>query len=766
MCRGRLLVVVLAYLLSSAAWLGVPQTGFAQTILSGGRIEAIRVEGTQRIEAATVRSYMRVNPGDPFDPVRLDSSLKNLFATGLFADVRLDREGDVLIVVVDENPIVNRIAFEGNQRIDDEALQQEIELRPRVVFTRAKVQSDTNRLLEIYRRSGRFAATVEPKVIQLEQNRVDLAFEIDEGPLTSIRSINFIGNREFSDSTLREEVTTLEASFWNFFSTSDTYDPDRLTFDRELLRRFYLNEGYADFRVVSVIAELTPDQQDFIVTFTVEEGPRYTFGQIGLETGLRNLDPETLRGEVTTEEGDWYDAGEVDRTIEALTDAVGDLGYAFVDIRPRVQRDRDNLTIAIVFDIQEGPKVFVERIEIEGNSRTLDRVIRREFRLVEGDAFNTSKLRRSRQRVQNLGFFKTVTVENEPGSAPDRTIVKVEVEEQSTGDVTFGAGFSSADGPIGNIGIRERNLLGRGQDLRLGFTLAGEASQLDFSFTEPYFLDRNLAAGIDLYRTTNDRSDESSFEEERIGGSLRGGFNITDEVRNVVRYTLENRDITDIDGGASLLVRSEQGATLRSGISNEITYDTRDSRFDPREGIITSLRTEFFGLGGDVTFVRTSVSAGYYYTVYEDWTLSLRGSGGTIAGVGEDTRISDRFFRGGGNPRGFEFGGIGPRDASTGDALGGKHYYTGTVEAAFPLDLPFDLDVRGRVFTDIGAAWNIDDNSIPVSLQDSSSPRVTVGTGISWNSPFGPLVLDVGYAVIKEDFDETEIFSFSFGTQF
>ncbi len=766
MCRGRLFVAVMVCLLSSAVWFGQTESVFGQSLLSGGRIDSIRVEGTQRIEAATVRSYMRVNPGDPFDPVRLDTSLKNLFSTGLFADVTLRREGDVLIVVVAENPIVNRIAFEGNRRIDDETLQQEVELRPRVVFTRTKAQSDTNRILEIYRRSGRFATTVEPKVIQLEQNRVDLAFEINEGPLTSIRSINFIGNKEFSDSSLRDEVTTSEASFWNFFSNTDTYDPDRLTFDRELLRRFYLNEGYADFRVASVVAELTPDNQDFIVTFTVEEGPRYRFGTIGLETTLRNLDPEILRGELTTFEGDWYDASEVDKSIEALTEAVGDFGFAFVDVRPRVQRDRENLTIDLVFDIQEGPKVFVERIDIEGNTRTLDRVIRREFRLVEGDAFNSSKLRRSRQRVQNLGFFKTVTVENQPGSSPDRTVVKVEVEEQSTGDLTFGAGFSSADGPIGNIGIRERNLLGRGQDLRLSFTLAGEASEIDFSFTEPYFLDRNLAAGIDLFRTTDDRDDESSFEEERLGGSVRAGFDLTENVRNVVRYTVESRDITDVDSDASLLVRSEEGETLRSSISNELTYDTRDSRFDAREGVIGRLRTEFTGLGGDVTFVKASVSGGYFYTVFDDYTISTRGSAGTIAGVGDDTRISDRFFRGGGNPRGFEFGGIGPRDRNTGDALGGKHFYTGTVEMAFPLSLPFDLDVRGRFFTDVGAAWDIDDNSIPVVVDDSSSPRVTVGTGISWNSPFGPVVLDLGVAVVKEDFDETEILSFSFGTQF
>lgn len=766
MCRGRLFVVVLACLLSNAAWFGLSEPLFAQSLLSGGRIDAIRVEGTQRIEAATVRSYMRVNPGDPFDPVRLDRSLKNLFSTGLFADVTLRRDGNVLVVVVAENPIVNRIAFEGNRRIDDETLQQEIELRPRVVFTRTKAQSDANRILEIYRRSGRFAATVEPKVIQLEQNRVDLAFEVSEGPLTSIRSINFIGNKEFSDSSLRDEVTTSEASFWNFFTNTDTYDPDRLTFDRELLRRFYLNEGYADFRVVSVIAELTPDNQDFIVTFTVEEGPRYRFGAIGIETSLRNLDPESLRSEITTFEGDWYDASEVDETIEILTEAVGDLGFAFVDIRPRVQRDRENLTIDIVFDIQEGPKVFVERIDIEGNTRTVDRVIRREFRLVEGDAFNSSKLRRSRQRVQNLGFFKTVAVDNEPGSAPDRTVIKVEVEEQSTGDLTFGAGFSSASGPIGNIGIRERNLLGQGQDLRLSFTLAGEASEIDLSFTEPYFLDRNLAAGFDLFRTTEDRDDESSFEEERLGGSIRAGFDVAENTRTVVRYTIENRDITDVGNDASLLVRDEEGSTLRSGISNEVTYDTRDSRFDPREGVIGRLRTEFVGVGGDVTFLKSSVSGGYFYSFYEDLTASFRGSAGNITGIGDDTRISDRFSKGGGNPRGFEIGGIGPRDRLTNDALNGNHFYIGTVEVAFPVALPFDLDVRGRIFTDVGAVWGVDEGNVAVQVEDSSAPRVTVGTGLSWNSPFGPVQADVGFAVIKEDFDETEIISFSFGTQF
>ena len=740
------------------------ETASAQSIMSGGTLREIRVEGTQRIEPETVRSYLRLNPGDPFDPVLIDQSLKSIFATGLFADVTLRREGDALIVTVIENPIINRIAFEGNQRIDDETLEAETQLRPRVVFTRTKVQNDVQRILELYRRSGRFAATVEPKVIELEQNRVDLAFEINEGPVTGIKSINFVGNRVFSDGRLREEIATSESSFWNFLSSSDTYDPDRLTFDRELLRRFYLSEGYADFRVVSVVAELTPDREGFIVTFTVEEGPRYRFGLIDITTTLRNLDPMALREDLTVEEGDWYDASAIEESIDNLTERVGTLGYAFVDIRPRADRDREALTIDVVFEILEGPKVFVERIDIQGNVRTLDEVIRREFRLVEGDAFNSAKVRRSRQRIQNLGFFASVQVENEEGSSPDRTVITVDVEEQSTGDLTFGAGFSSNAGPLGSIGLRERNLLGRGQDLRLSFTLSGSRSELDLSFTEPYFLDRDLAAGIDLFRIEQEQ-DESSFDEERIGGALRAGYQISEKVRQVWRYTLARREISDVDDDASLVIQDEEGTRLESSIGQEITYDTRDSRFDPREGWVAGLSTQFAGLGGDVQFVKSSVDGGYYYSFTDDLTLSLQGEVGNITGVGDDTRASDRFFLGGTSFRGFEFAGIGPRDANTDDSLGGKNFYTVTTELAFPLGLPEELQVRGRLFGIVGSLWDIDNDTAAV-IDDESSPRVSIGAGITWNSPFGPVLIDVGYPVVKEDFDESELISFSFGTRF
>lgn len=735
----------------------------AQELLSGGRIDEIRVEGSQRIEPETVRSYMRVNPGDDFDPVTLDKSLKSIFATGLFADVTLRRDGTALIVNVVENPIINRIAFEGNDRLDNEVLEAEVTLRPRVVFTRTKVQKDAQRILELYRRSGRFAATVDPKVIQLPQNRVDLVFEISEGELTGINAINFIGNREYSDGRLREAIATSETAFYRILSTTDTYDPDRLTFDRELLRRFYLSEGYADFRVNSVVAELAPDREGFIITFTVVEGEQYDFGKIDVQTTLRNLDPEQVRDALLAEEGETYDASAVEDTVSNLTDAVGNLGYAFVDIRPKTDRDAESRKIDIVFDIQEGPKVFVERIDIEGNTRTLDKVIRREFRLVEGDAFNSTKLRRSRRRIQRLGFFQAVTVDNQPGSTPDKTVLNVNVEEQSTGDISFGAGFSTQSGPLASVGIRERNLLGRGQDLRFNVSVAGSGSQADVSFTEPYFLDRELAAGFDIFRVTTE-DDSRAFDEERLGFSLRGGYALTEDIRHVVRYTLENTEISDVDDDAAIQIRSEEGKSLRSSIGNDFTYDTRDSQFDTREGEIVRLRTTVAGLGGDRNFFKATLGGGYYYTVADDWTFSTRGEVGQIIGLGEDTRIADRFFVGGSRPRGFEIGGISPRDRASDDALGANSFYSGTLELTFPLGLPEEFDIRGRLFTDVGASFGIDGSD--AGVDDSSSPRVTIGTGVSWNSPFGPIVVDLGYAVIKEDFDETEILNFSFGTNF
>ena len=587
-------VFILAVLLSSGAG--------AQTI-----VREIIVEGAQRIEPDTVRSYLLIREGDAFDPARVDRSLKNLYATGLFADVSIRRNGDVLVISVVENPVINRIAFEGNNKLDDDVLEPELTLRPRVIYTRTKVQNDVKRLLSVYRLNGRFAATVDPKVIQLDQNRVDLVFEINEGKSTKIRSIRIVGNREYSDARLREEIRTKESRWWRFLSSYDTYDPDRLTVDRELLRRFYLSNGFADFRVVSDVAELTPNREDFFITFTIEEGSRYEFGKIELDIRLRDLKPDDLWDEVEIDTGDWYDSREVDAAIDRLTNQVGLLGRSFIDVRPRVNRDRENRTIDVTFELTEGARVFVDRIEITGNVRTSEEVIRREFRMVEGDAFNSSKLRRSRQRLNNLNFFERVNIEQVPGSVPDKTVIKVDVEEKSTGALSFGIGYSSNTGPLVDFSIRERNFLGKGQDLKISALIASSRSQLDLSFTEPYFLDREIAAGFDLKRVNHNLQDESSFDSETTGGALRAGYPITENLRQRWKYTIEKKEVTDVASDASIFVQAEEGSTLLSEISHTLTYDKRDSAISPTDGYILRLTNDLAGLGGNTPTYETGL---------------------------------------------------------------------------------------------------------------------------------------------------------------
>jgi outer membrane protein insertion porin family len=737
---------------------------FAQ-VPSGGTIAEIRIEGTQRVEPETVRSYMQVQPGDPFDSDRVDQSLKSLFATGLFADVTLRREGDALIVRVVENPIINRIAFEGNHKLSDETLTQEVQLKPRTVYTRTKVQSDVKRILDLYRRSSRFAATVEPKLIPLEQNRVDLVFEIDEGDTTGIRSINFVGNRQFTPGRLREVIQTKESRWYRLFSSDDNYDPDRLTYDRDLLRKFYLSEGYADFRVVSAVAELTPQRDGFFVTFTVEEGERYRFGKIDLTNAIKDVPTEDLRPLITVQEGDWYNADQVDKTINALTDALGNRGYAFIEIQPRVKRNAEGKTIDVTFDVKEGPRVYVERIDITGNVRTLDKVIRREFRLVEGDAFNTSKLRRSEQRIKNLGFFKKTDVTTNPGSAPDKTVIGVNVEEQSTGEFSVGVGFSTTDGILGDVNIRERNFLGRGQDLRIGTTIAQLTKQVDLSFTEPYFLDRNLAAGFDIFAINQDNQLFAQFNQVTYGGSLRVGYQITEALRQTLKYTIRQDTINDVQPTASSFIQLEAGTRLTSAIGQVLLYDKRDNRLDPTSGYFAQLSTDFAGIATGVQYYRAVVNAGYYFPLAPEYVLSFTTESGYIHAWGGDiVRIEDRFFIGGDNLRGFQVGGVGPHDSVTTDSLGGNMYYTGSVSLSFPLGLPQEFGLGGRVFSDFGSLFGLDQTG-PTIFQ-SHLLRISAGVGVSWKSPLGPIRLDIAEPVQKAQFDRRQLFFVNFGTRF
>lgn len=751
-----------------------------------GTIADVRIEGIQRIEPETVRSYLLLQPGDVWDAERVDRSLKALFATGLFADVKLLREGNTLVIRIVENPIINRIAFEGNSKISDKDLNAEVQARARVVYTRTRVQNDVRRITELYRRQGRFAATVEPKIIQLPENRVDVVFEINEGPSTGIRAINFVGNRRFGDSTLRGVIETRESRWYRFLTTSDSYDPDRVAYDRELLRKFYLSEGYADFRVVSGVAELTPDRDAFILTFTVDEGERYRFANVDVDIALKDLPREAVLPLLTVRPDEWYNAEAVERSIAVLTDALGNRGYAFVEIRPEVTRNREAHTVDIVFRVQEGPRVYVERIDITGNVRTLDKVIRREFRLVEGDPFNTSRMQRSKERIQNLGFFKKVEVSNASGSAPDRTVIVVDVEEQSTGELSLGVGFSSYDGPLTNISVRERNFLGRGQDLRLGTVLSFRSQQVDVSFTEPYFLDKNIAAGVDLFAIKTSPTNSfftggtPAYQQTSYGGALRAGYQVTENLRQTWKYTARSDSIANIASDASLFIQLQRGRRLTSEIGQVLLYDRRDNRLEPTDGYFASIGNDFAGAGFGVKYLRNKANVGYYYSVAPQWVLSFKAEAGYIFGWGGDpVFLQDRFFVGGYNLRGFAPAGIGPRDSISGDALGGNKYYLGTVELGVPLGLPKELGLSGRVFSDFGTLYSNDQKNIPLTpeqlaviggvspvIRDTAALRVSAGVGVIWRSPVGPIRLDLAYPIKKAPFDRTQLFNVGFGTRF
>jgi len=513
-------------------------------------------------------------------------------------------------------------------------------------------------------------------------------------------------------------------------------------------------------------AELAKDKEDFFLTFTVDEGDRYRIGNLAIDSNLRGYDGSGLKDSVTFLPGQWYNANEVEATVEAMTETLGDNQYAFVDVRPDIQRNGAEDLIDVTFRIAESPRVFVERIDINGNVRTLDKVIRREMLIVEGDPFNKSKLAQSEQRLRNLDFFEVVNVRTTRGSAPDKVVIDVGVAEKSTGELSVGAGFSTNDGPLADLSIRERNLLGKGQDLLFSTTIAGERTQFDASFTEPYFLGRDLSAGADLFLVETDFQDESSFDQRRTGAAARIGYPVSSKTRQSWRYRIEENEITDVDSNASRFIRDQEGKRLTSALSQRLAYDDRDSRLFPTEGLFSWLDTEIAGLGGDAKYVSGKIGSNYYIPVYKrSVVFDILGEVGAIQGYGdEDVQINERFYLGGTTLRGFERSGVGPRDANTEDSLGGNFFYRGSAELKFPIGLPEELGVAGHAFSDFGSLWEIDETG--TDILDENSLRLSAGMGLSWRSPLGPIRVDLATPIVDEDFDEEELFRFSFGTRF
>ena len=741
---------------------------------SGRVVKDIVVRGNRRVEPETVKSYMKFSVGERYSAARVDASLKTLFATGLFADVKIGLKGSSVIVSVVENPVVNQVAFEGNKEVEDATLKTEVQLKTRSIYTRARVQSDLQRILDVYQRQGLYAANVQPKIIKLKHNRVDLVYEITEGPSTKVKNINFIGNIAFSDSQLRDVITTTETGLLSFLKSTNVYDPDRLNLDRELVRRFYLKNGYADMRIVSATAELDRAGKGFFLTFTVDEGEQYKFGDINIQTSLNAVDPEALRGKLLTKTGETYNASLIDASIEAATVETSKAGYAFARIRPKIDRDPVSRTIGVMYNVEQGPRVYIERINIIGNIRTRDYVIRREFRLAEGDAYNKLLVDRARRRLQGLGFFKSVKIATETGSASDRVILNVNLLEQSTGELSFGAGYSTNEGVIGDISISERNLLGKGQFLRLKLSGSFERAQVDLSFTEPRFLDRNLAAGIDIFHKEIDNSDESSFKSRKTGGALRLGFPVAENLRLTTNYSFVRDEIFDVDENdpdvSQAVIQASQdndGVANVSSIGYKLTYDTRNIRRNPTEGVYFTLSQDFAGVGGDVQYIRSTAEARGYYPITKKLTLVGRAVAGNIFGWGgDDVRLLDHFYKGGETIRGFERSGIGPR-ATDGDqdALGGTTFYAATVELRFPFPYLTDaIGMKGAVFADAGSLFG-NDLGGNIDSEDHEL-RASAGASIIWDSPLGPLRADFAYAFLKDEADKEEIFRFGAATKF
>ena len=848
-------------------------------------IRSIAVAGAQRLEPETIVSYIKLRPGDLYTPAAADQALKDLAATELFADFSIANNNGAVVITVEENPVINRIVLEGNKRLKDDKIVPEINLAPRQIFTRSKVRADVARIIELYKRQGRFAATVEPQMVMLDQNRVDVIFEINEGPKSKVRQINIIGNEQYSDGQLMDQMVTKEAGLLKIFSSNTSYDPDRLAFDQQKLRQFYLTEGYVDFRVVSAVAELTPDKRDFIITYVVEEGDRYKFGDVRVESQLRDFSSDNLTSSLTMKAGDWYNAELVDNTIEGLQETAGTFGYAFAEVRPDFRPDREARTMNVTFTMTDAPRVYIESVDINGNTITADKVIRREFRLAEGDAFSSLQVSRSTARINSLGFFQeNFEVEQVDGSSPDRIVLQANVQEEPTGELSLSAGFSSLESFIFQGSIRENNFRGLGQTAGLSLNYSRYSRSGSLNFTEPYVFDKNISAGVDIFRTDYNNGyfnrQNATYEQSTTGISLRAGVPLSEYMSLLGRYTLsrekvsidEDQFFADFDGDgvaqcepilSGRYLCEAIGSRTKSILGASLIYNSLDSRLRPTRGETVTAGVDYAGLGGSVSYLRGTIRGAKYWNLGSNFIFSLSAEAGAIKGLkdrGEgldDVLLTDRFFLGEPQIRGFDIRGVGPRVVrqfydtdengdpvllpiedrrNQDDSLGGRAYYLGRAEIEIPLGSGVrEMGIRPSIFADIGAVFNVQrptltqspppglfipqlQNGLPTYTQidtasvvdgncvasatsivtnavnpnppaclasadnvargrqfpawretyygDTPKPRISVGIGVNWNSPFGPFRIDLAHNLMKVEGDETKTFSFNVGTQF
>ena len=754
--------IILLFVFLFSAVLTVPHDAFAQTTNETVTVSEIAISGNSRVSDSTISAYLPVRVGDAISEDSLDNAIDSLFATKLFNDVTINIEGTRISIAVVENPIVNRVNIEGNDVLDDERLLAELDIQPRRVFTRKVAVDATQKLLEIYRLSGRYAAEITPQVIRLDNNRVDLIFEVDEGPLIKVTSISFIGNETFSDFALRQVISSRQVRWWAFLSSVDKYDESRLDYDARLLRQFYLGRGYANIEIKRAQGGLLADRSGFALTFEIDEGTRYKLRDVSFTSQITDIDVSKFRDDIPLEKGDWYNVKGLEQGLLNVTNSLGNLGYAFVDVRPQVTPDTDSNELDIEISIGEGRKNYIERIEVVNNSRTRDTVIRRELEVVEGDPYNQLKLDKSLRNIKNLGFFRTVDISTDRGSADDQTIAKINVEEQSTGDFSIGVGYSSLDKSTVSLGINERNFLGSGRGLKFSTSLSESRSDYRLGLTEPYFLDRDLRGSAEIF---NQKVENSTLTTKSTGVNLGVAFDAADDYYHRIGYELSSADSTQSSTTATSLTGEENKDLLRSALTYTIGRSTLDNRFDPTEGYLYELDETVSGLGGDVTFMKTSVRASYFKPLnFNSFILGVRGRAGFVDGLGEKVTQSARFYLGGRTVRGFDSSGVGPRDTGVNSAVGGNYMYSATAEIVSSYGLSEDLGVRWTVFSDIGSVWDTDYPSGVTGANDDSL-RQSVGVGFLWDTAVGPLTFYWADAVSKSSHDQLKRFQFNIGTR-
>ena len=779
--RGAVLVVSSLAVLLGGTTLSTPGVAMAQ-VQQAVVIGRIILQGNERIDPETILSYLPLQAGETADAAKVDAALKALFRTNLFSDVKIDMQGTDLVVRVVENPIINQVLFEGNSNLKEDKLKDEVQIRPRGVFTKAKVEEDVGRIVELYRRSGRISATVTPKIVELPQRRVDLVFEINEGPKSGISRVNFLGNQQFSTNDLRGVIVTKESAVWKFFASNDNYDPDRIEYDREQLRKYYRNRGFYDFRIVSSVAELEPSHNGFAITYTLDEGAKYHFGKLKVQADLKKLNADILQRLLPIKSGQLYSDKKIEDATDALTFAAGAAGFAFVDVRPRYTANPAKHTVDVTYEVKEGPRVYIDRIDIVGNTATLDYVIRRQLNVSEGDAYNRALVDRSKLSVKSLGFFKDVDITNSQGAAPDRTNLLVKVTEQPTGQLSFSAGYSSVDKLVTDIGISQSNFRGRAEDLRFRLSLGSLRQNADLSFTEPHFLGRDMQGGWDLYAQRYNFSQQASYTSTSVGASARIAFPLSQYALLSTHYTIRTDDVIVADAlcvkGAELVSQvlcDQRGQYLTSLVGYSLSLNKTNDPINPTRGYYLTFSQEIAGLGGTVHYLKSEARGAIYHGFNKDLIFSLTGSSGYVDGWnGNGVRITDRFYKGGDDFRGFQIAGIGPRDTRFGDSLGGKLYAVGTAELTLPTKLPEQYGIHAALFTDFGTLGlldrankiNTDTGGQLIGVQDDLGFRASAGISVFWKSPLGPLRFDFSKIIKKDLYDRTELFRFSTSTRF